>query len=190
MDHSLRYVLTCCRYRDVSPSSLWSSRWYHRTWRTTRPGKSPGTSGARTTPTTTRSTIRFATSITRSSTNTAATNTHQRSPTVALAWFAFIIVQPPHQLDIQRESTTPPATAPARRSSIDRRCGRSSKANATLRDSKRGNVHTIYYEPTTDPDSCPFYYWSLVHPFDCTVGYHLPGSTTCRAMARTLHQTM
>ena len=23
-----------------------------------------------------------------------------------------------------------------------------------------------------------------------TVGYHLPGSTTCRAMARTLHQTM
>ena len=95
---------------------------------------------------------------------------HQRSPSVALAWFAFIIVQPPHQLDIQREYTTPPATAPARRSSIDRRCGRSSKANATLLDSKRGNVHTIYYDPTTDPDSCPFYYRSLVHPFDCLFG--------------------
>ena len=92
---------------------------------------------------------------------------HPRSSTVALAWFAFIIVQPPHQLDIQREYTTPPATAPARRSSIDRRCGRSSMANAMLLDSKWGNAHTIYYEPSTDPDSCPFYYWSLVHPFDC-----------------------
>ena len=92
---------------------------------------------------------------------------HQRLPTVTQAWFAFIIVQPPHQLDIQHEYTTPPATVPARRSSIDRRCGRRSKANATLLDSERENVHTIYYEPTTDPDSCPFYYRSLVHPFDC-----------------------
>ena len=89
---------------------------------------------------------------------------HQRSPTVALAWFAFTIVQRPHRLGIQREYMTTPATTLARWLSIDRRCGRSPKANITLRDSKR---EAIYYEPTTDPDSCPFYYRSLVHPFDC-----------------------
>ena len=120
--------------------------------------------GASRTPTTTCSKISIAPQSHAAARTPLQLISHQRSPTVALARFAFIIMQPPHRLDIQREYTTPPATAPAGWLSIDRRCGRSPKANVTRRDSKR---EAIYYEPTTDPDSCPFYYRSLVHPFDC-----------------------
>jgi len=71
--------------------------------RTTGPRNSPSTSGARTAPAT-RSATATTTPVTRPSANTAATMTpfSDRS-TAALALFAFVVVRPPHQLNIRYE---------------------------------------------------------------------------------------